>query len=68
MGADISIAAAVFLVALGAWQDLWQSMADQARALLLNQPAAAAAPRDGVSFRGTSRCAGGGGRAAPAWM
>lgn len=54
MGADISVAAAVFLVALGAWQDLWQSMADQARALLLDQPAAAGAPADGVSFGGTS--------------
>ncbi len=54
MGADISVAAAMLLVALGAWQDLWQSMADQARALLLDQPAAASAPADGVSFSGSS--------------
>ena len=54
MGADISLAAAMLLVALGAWQDLWQTMADQARTLLLDQPAAVGAPADGVSIGGTS--------------
>jgi len=54
MGADISAAAAMLLIALGAWQDLWQTMADQARTLLLEQPAAVVAPADGVSIGGTS--------------
>ena len=53
MGADISLAAAMLLVALGAWQNLWQSTADQARSLLLEQPGVAAPPADGVRFGGT---------------